>query len=102
YQFLNGGGEDTDISGSGVLSQRPPPSRLPRPAALLSLTVESRFSAGSLVRNSLGDLSRNRSFRILPAAGSLVRICALGFDGESLSRMRIGSHDAVCCKAPVL
>src|SRR6185503_9962359 len=63
YQFLNGGGEDTNISGSGVLSQRPPPSRLPRPAALLSLTVESRFSAGSLVRNSLGDLSRNRSFR---------------------------------------
>ena len=40
YQFLNGRGEDTHTSGSGVLSQRPPP-RLPRPAALPRLAVES-------------------------------------------------------------
>src|SRR5262249_578003 len=37
FQFLNGRGEETHISGSGVLPQRPPPSRLPRPAALPSL-----------------------------------------------------------------
>ena len=40
YQFLNGRGRDTHTSGSGVLSQRPPP-RLPRPAALPRLAVES-------------------------------------------------------------
>src|SRR4029077_15077514 len=45
YQFLNGRSEETHVSGSGVLSQRPPPSRLPRLAAALPrLAVESSFS----------------------------------------------------------
>ena len=67
YQFLNGRGEETHVSGSGVLSQRPPPSRLPRPAALPRVAVESTFqpAVSCAIRSAI--CSRKEFFRILPA-----------------------------------